>query len=496
MASTKVSSLLKRIAEEFGIFSILHSSRDTKLLCLQRFVRLFAYGASTLILVLYLSNLGSSDARIGLFMTLTLLGDVVISFLLTLVADGLGRRRILMLGAILMSASGVVFAMSGNFWVLVAASIFGVISPSGNEIGPFRAIEESTLAQLTPKEIRSDIFAWYTLLGTAGTALGTIMCGWLVQALLSHAHWAEIKAYRLIFCIYAVLGIMKLLLSLMLSEACEPEAPKREYEEVVQMEEVEVEAEGLLSDSDFEDPRRPTRVNEAPKPHLAAPLPKKIRKSIWPSISPQSRTTLLKLSLLFSIDSFASGLVPLSWLTYFFHLKFALPSGALGTLFFVTNILASLSGLLASSLAKRIGLLKTMVYTHLPSALFLALIPLPPPRHAALAILFLLLRSSLQSMDQAPRQAFIAAAVLPGERTAVMGLVNVVKTLSQSGGPVATGAMAGRGKWGVAFLVAGGLKAGYDLAMLGMFLGFRGREEEEEEKGKQRVVGRGESVHA
>ena len=99
-------------------------------------------------------------------------------------------------------------------------------------------------------------------------------------------------------------------------------------------------------------------------------------------------------------------------------------------------------------------------------------------------------------MDQAPRQAFIAAAVLPGERTAVMGLVNVVKTLSQSGGPVATGAMAGRGKWGVAFLVAGGLKAGYDLAMLGMFLGFRGREEEEEEKGKQRVVGRGESVHA
>ena len=129
MASTKVSSLLKRIAEEFGIFSILHSSRDTKLLCLQRFVRLFAYGASTLILVLYLSNLGSSDARIGLFMTLTLLGDVVISFLLTLVADGLGRRRILMLGAILMSASGVVFAMSGNFWVLVAASIFGVISP-------------------------------------------------------------------------------------------------------------------------------------------------------------------------------------------------------------------------------------------------------------------------------------------------------------------------------------------------------------------------------
>ena len=121
--------LLSKLGEELGVYSILHSSRDTKLLCLQRFTRLFAYGASTLILALYLSSLGSSDARIGLFMTLTLLGDVVISFLLTLVADGLGRRRILVLGAALMIASGVIFAISGNYWILVAASIFGVISP-------------------------------------------------------------------------------------------------------------------------------------------------------------------------------------------------------------------------------------------------------------------------------------------------------------------------------------------------------------------------------
>ena len=126
---SRAKYLLSKLGEELGVYSILHSSRDTKLLCLQRFTRLFAYGASTLILALYLSSLGSSDARIGLFMTLTLLGDVVISFLLTLVADGLGRRRILALGAALMSASGVIFAISGNYWILVAASIFGVISP-------------------------------------------------------------------------------------------------------------------------------------------------------------------------------------------------------------------------------------------------------------------------------------------------------------------------------------------------------------------------------
>ena len=127
--SSKAKSLLSKVIEELGIVSLAQSPRDTKLLCLQRFVRLFAYGASTLILALYLSSLGISDARIGLFMTLTLLGDVVISFLLTLVADGLGRRRILILGAALMSLSGLVFTVVGNFWVLVVASIFGVISP-------------------------------------------------------------------------------------------------------------------------------------------------------------------------------------------------------------------------------------------------------------------------------------------------------------------------------------------------------------------------------
>ena len=127
--ASKARYFLSKVAEELGLFSILQSSRDTKLLCLQRFIRLLAYGGSTLILALFLASVGSSDARIGLFMTLTLLGDVVISFILTLVADGLGRRRILMLGAALMSASGVIFSLSGNYWVLVMASIFGVISP-------------------------------------------------------------------------------------------------------------------------------------------------------------------------------------------------------------------------------------------------------------------------------------------------------------------------------------------------------------------------------
>ena len=358
-----------------------------------------------------------------------------------------------------------------------------LIAHSGNEIGPFRAIEESTLAQLTPTNLRSDVFAWYTLLGNAGTACGTIVCGWIVQRLLSMGT-SNIRAYRSIFWIYALLGLVKLGLSLMLSEACEPEPKKQERRDHLELDSVE--AEGLLSDD--ENDLESTKPKPTHTPKISVP---KVRKSIWPEISPASRSILVKLCLLFAVDSFASGLTPLSWITYFFTRKFLLAEGILGTLFFVTNIISSISNLVASSIAKRIGLVKTMVFTHLPSAIFLALISLPS--NAGLAMTFLILRSCLQNMDQAPRQAFLAAAVLPSERTAVMGGVNVVKTLSQSAGPIVTGWLAGAGKFWIAFLVAGSLKASYDLAMLKLFLGYKSREEqerEEQQKGDEETAGR------
>ena len=125
----EIRSLLSRLAEESGVVAILGSSYDTKLLCLQRFVRLFAYGTSFLILVHFLTSLGINDAHVGLFMTLTLLGDVVISFVLTLITDKVGRRKVLAAGAVLMTMSGVVFSLTSNYWLLVLASVVGVISP-------------------------------------------------------------------------------------------------------------------------------------------------------------------------------------------------------------------------------------------------------------------------------------------------------------------------------------------------------------------------------
>jgi MFS family permease len=329
--------------------------------------------------------------------------------------------------------------------------------PSGNEIGPFKAIEESTISHLVPPADRSGIFAWYILLGTIGTAIGTVTSGWIVQYLQLHQGWTAQGAYRTIFWAYAALGLVKFLLVLMLGPDCEQEKTNP-----------------------------PTPVtHEETQPLLAGqddPDGKDIKgsslsfKSLLPTISRESSTLVFKLCLLFAIDSFASGLVPGSWISYFFNRKFSLAEGTIGTLFFISMLIASASNLAAPSLARRIGLIRAMVFTHVPASIALLLIPLPNNVIAAVAIF--IFRSCFNSMDQPPRQALIAGAVLAEERTAVMGIVNVVKTLSQSLGPTFTGILAGIGKLWVAFVVAGGLKLLYDALMLAMFLSYRTREEQ------------------
>ncbi|ERT01713.1 hypothetical protein HMPREF1624_00007 [Sporothrix schenckii ATCC 58251] len=467
-----MSSWLSRLAAESGLTTVLQYGRDAKLLCAQRFVRLFAYGASFLVLVPFLASLGIPDARIGLFMTLTMLGDVGISLLLTAITDQVGRRLILAAGTLLMASSGVVFALSDNFWVLLLASIVGVISPSGNEIGPFRAVEESVLAQLTPSSHRSDMFAWYTLFGTAGTALGSLASGTIVQV-IQDRNGETNAAYRIIFFLYAAIGLVKFLLTLALTSAVEA-APARPAPTPSSEPN---ERSGLLSGEGTTD-----------EPAAAAPTSKggifQRFLDLFPTISHESRGILSRLVLLFALDSFASGMASPSWITYFFITVHSLAPAILGTLFLVTNIFASFSNLLALPLARRLGPLKTMAFTHLPSALFLGLVPVPPASGSVgtpLAMAFLALRACTQSMDQAPRQAFLSAAVLPAERTAVMGVVNTVKTLMQAGGVGFSGVLAGRHQWILLLGGAGALKASYDLLLLWNFSHLRPRQEEHSE---------------
>ena len=279
--------LAHKALHELGLISLYHAGRDIHLLCLARFVRLFAYGASTLVLAVLLQALSISRTRTGLFMTLTLAGDTIISLLLALFADVAGRRAVLALGALLMAGSGVVFTLSGNFWVLLAAAIIGVISPGGNEIGPFRAVEESVVAHLTGGSERADVYAWYSLAGSAGTAFGMMTCGWATDRFLHAGVMSRVDVYRLVFFAYAVLGLVKLCLVSLLSSAVEIRpAPKP-------TEESDGETEPLL--------KRNADEQEPPKS----------RQRWLPTFKAESASTILTLCFLFSLDSFASGLAPL-----------------------------------------------------------------------------------------------------------------------------------------------------------------------------------------
>ncbi|KAM0304704.1 hypothetical protein HYE67_001622 [Fusarium culmorum] len=442
--ATSQSPVANRVLQELGLVSLYHSTRDIKILCVQRFIRLFAYGASTLVLVAFLRELGVSTTRVGLFMTLTLAGDIIISFILALFADGVGRRAVLALGAVLMTASGIVFATSNNYWILLAAAILGVISPGGNEIGPFRGIEESIVAHLTDPAKRGDVYAWYSLSGTAGGAFGLLTCGWLIHHMRVNLGMDVIDVYRNVFYGYSAVGVLKLISALVLSAA------------------VEVHDEPASDTDTNEQAPLLTQPNPAQTPIQAPP-----KKQLRAKVSHESIPIVVSLCALFALDSFASGLAPLSWITFYFKSQYHIEEGKLGSIFFTTSIIAAGSVLVASSLAKRFGNVKIMVFTHIPSSIFLALIPIPNEVH--ISVLFLILRSCTQSMDIAPRSAFLAAIIQSNERTVVIGLINVAKTTAQSLGPLITGLLADSDYFWVAFIMAGSLKVCYDLGFLGLF---------------------------
>lgn len=288
---SRMLAITRRILDELGLVSLYKSTADVKLLCLQRFIRLFAYGASTLVLVAFLRELHISQARIGLFMTLTLAGDVCISFLLALFADRVGRRVVIFTGAVLMCGSGLVFALVDNYWLLLAAAVLGVISPSGNEIGPFRAVEESIIAHVTDPAHRGDIYAWYSLSGNGGTAFGMMICGWVIL-LLKRSSETTVDAYRIVFYGYAALGLIKASMVLMLSSAVEAEDEPKDTATAPDTRNREAE---------------PLLPNEAQADDNSAPK----RKPWLPQLSKESRSIVFTLCVLFMLDSFASGLAPL-----------------------------------------------------------------------------------------------------------------------------------------------------------------------------------------
>jgi MFS family permease len=406
-------------------------SRDGWLLFVTRFVRLFAYGSLSVILVFYLVGLGLTEAQAGLVLTLTLAGDVIVSLYLTTRADRIGRRRMLIAGSLLMAAAGLAFACTSNLLFLVIAGTIGVISPSGNEVGPFLSIEQAALSHIVPAAARTEVFAWYTLAGSLATALGALGGGGLTQA-LQHTAMTQIQSYRAVVFLYAVLGIALAFLFLRLSTSVEVSA---------------------LSNG---------------------PTPSSSVANIF-GIA-RSRSVVLKLSGLFALDSFAGGFVVQSFAAYWFYLRFGVQPAALGAIFFWANVFAGISALLATRLAARIGLVRTMVVTHLPSNILLILVPLMP--NLPLAVLMLLLRFSISQMDVPTRQSYTMAVVPAEERSAAGGFTGVARTTGAAISPLLTGFLFARPSLiSAPFFIAGTLKIIYDLLLYFSFRRLRPPEE-------------------
>jgi len=397
---------------------------DGRLLFLTRCIRLFAYGSLSVVLVFYLTSLGFTTSQTGLLLTLTLAGDTVVSLFLTTRADRIGRRLMLIVGAVLMAAAGLTFAFTSNFLFLLIAGTIGVISPSGNEVGPFLPIEQAALSHVVPSQTRTAVFAWYTLAGSLATAAGSLGGG-ILSDLLQKSTTTPLGSYRAIVLLYAALGVLLALLFARLSPAAE----------------VSVSGE----------------------------------RSAFLGLG-RSRNVVLRLSGLFALDSFAGGFVVQSFAAYWFYLRFGVNPATLGAIFFGANVLAGCSALLASRLASRFGLIRTMVFTHLPSNILLILVPLMPT--LPLAIVVLLVRFSISQMDVPTRQSYTMAVVRPEERSAAAGVTGVARTIGAAIAPIFAGLLFARPALiSVPFFIAGTLKIVYDLLLYRGFVTVRPPEE-------------------
>lgn len=397
----------------------MSTNTDIRLLFATRIVRMFSYGLLAVTLVLYLSAAGLSDVEIGLLLTLTLLGDTIISLWITTRADRVGRKRMLIIGAVLMAFAGILFVATRNFYLLLFAATIGVISPSGNEVGPFLAIEQSALAQTLPGAKRTQVFAWYQLAGSLATALGSLAGGGLAQ-ILQNGGATPLSSYRVSILAYAALG---LILGVMFNFI----SPR-----------VEVQRNSIGN----------SKINLL-------------------GLGTSSKT-VMKLAALFSVDAFAGGFVVQSIVAYWFHVRYGVNPATLGAIFFGANIFAGISALSAAWIARKVGLLNTMVFTHVPSNILLILVPLMP--NLPLAIAMLLLRFSISQMDVPTRQSYTLAVVSPEERSSAAGVTGIARTLGASLAPVFAAPLIGiPALAGAPFIISGVLKLIYDFSLYRSF---------------------------
>jgi MFS family permease len=404
-----------------GVLALSSATRDAWTLLAARGTRAFGDGFVSVLLPLHLDRLGFSALQIGAIATATLLGSAALTLLVGLIAYRLNLRQLLVRAALLMIATGIGFAFIHDFWPLIALAFVGTLNPSSGDVSVFLPTEQALLPRTVSAAQRTDLFARYSLVGSLVAAVGSLAAG-LPDFVERHGRFSASEAFDGMFLLYALLGVVALALYEQLSPAVEPDGQEAK-----------------------------------------APLG-------------QSRSIVYRLAALFSLDSFAGGFVVQSMLALWLFERFDLSAATTGTIFFFTNLLAAGSYLASARLANRIGLVNTMVFTHLPANCFLIAAAFMP--NVELAVVFLMLRSALSSMDVPARQSFVMAVVSPAERPAAASITNVPRSLASAFGPFISGWLLGLTTFGWPLVIAGSLKATYDLILLRLFRQVHPPEEE------------------
>jgi MFS family permease len=390
-----------------------------RLLIAARGLRAFGDGFVSLLLPVYLTALGLGPFDVGVVTTATLLGSAALTLWVGFSAQRIGRRRLLTGAALLMVATGLGFAAADGFWPLLVIAFVGTLNPSSGDVSLFLPLEHALLAENVPDKGRTAAFAHYSLAGALVGAVGSLAAG-LAEPL--GAALGTLPAFQLMFVVYAGLALVALALYRML-------------------------------------PRDEGRG----RAKSAAPLR-------------QSRRIVLTLTALFSLDAFGGGFVVQSLLALWLFQRFDLSLAAAATIFFWSGVLAAFSFPVATWLSARIGLVRTMVFTHLPANLCLMLVPVAP--NLPIAIALLLVRAATSSMDVPARTSYVMAVVTPEERAAASSITLMPRSLAAAASPLFAGWLLGLSAFGWPLVIGGGLKAVYDLLLLRMFQKVRPPEEQ------------------
>ena len=394
-------------------------SQDGKLLLWARTVRTFSYGFLSVILAIYLKLIGFNEILIGVVLTATLVNSVIFNLLSSAYADRIGRKKILTLYAVLMVISAVIFFFTNNYVALIIAALIGTINVTGSEIGAFLSLEQAILPQTVNNiKKRNSIFALYNMVGTFAMSGGVLVSG-LPSFLEQHYGLDQISAIKTLFVFYAILALVVMAIYLTLSKGVEIQ----------------------------------------PKNGQSIPQNK---------ISPQTRGIITKLSSLFAVDSFGGGFVIQSIVAFWFYSRFGADLTMLSYIFSAAGVLTAVSFLLATKIASKIGLVNTMVFTHIPSNILLILLAFAP--NFSVGILLYLARMSLSQMDVPTRQSYIVAIVNENERVAAAGITNTSRNVAQAVSPSLAGGVIQILSLSAPFVVGGILKIAYDI---GIFASFR-----------------------